>query len=99
MNSPSKRNFLPPSARLAAVKAAQDDYVRETSITTMKSPMPWVERTLWRIAAFCVGHAIQLRQKRIERISQKPTGLFASQKEYEKFLNGLMGRIQNGNAK
>jgi hypothetical protein len=39
---------------------------------------------------------MQLRQQRIGRISQKPTGLFASQKEYEKFLNGPMGRIQNG---
>jgi hypothetical protein len=96
MNSPSKQNCLPLSARLAAVKAAQDDCAKEISITTTKYPMPWVERTLWRIAAFCVGHAMQLRQQRIGRISQKPTGLFASQKEYEKFLNGPMGRIQSG---
>ena len=96
MNSQPRSKPLPPSVRMALVRAAEGDCLPETFTMTTTYPMPWAEKLLFQTAAFFVGLAMRLRQRRVMfQGLQRQIGIFASRGEYEKFLDSLPHGIQN----
>ncbi len=96
MNSHPAPKRLPPSVRMAAVRAANANYEQVISNSITKYRMGLVEKTFLRIAAAFVVLAMRLRQRRTEAQLQKPTETFANHTELNRFLASRLAGIQSG---
>ena len=84
----------------AIARNANANYSQVTTTTITKYRMHWVEKLFLRIAAWCVVHAMQIRQRRqTSLVSLKQKETTAKHGELENRLVLLARVIQNGKRK